>query len=363
VRPDTAGLELVACDQSTDLFVPPLASDDFGMILPLGNLNPPDHTIPTDHIYYMLPREGDVTRQVEVRAPGDVVILQIDSTARLKGEEERFVDYSLSFSPCRDRLLKFGHLTTISDDLLDAPYQSPDASCNEYGVGDVTYRHCSTGVRIEVDAGTVVGTAGGIADGSAALDLWAFDLAADSFAWANPQRYPSDEGMMLHVVCPLDLFTADARNAQAVRLGGHSGEPRTLKPRCGEVNQDQLGTAQGNWFTGTETTMLGPWDHHLALVHDNVDPSIGAFSIGGILSDAAVWHFTPAADGNINRDFPDVEAGGGIYCFEGLRSGHGLTLNGRILIQLVDETELLIEHQPGTCRDPLVFTTPVAYQR
>ena len=111
--------------------------------------------------------------------------------------------------------------------------------------------------------------------------------------------------------------------------------------------------------------MHGPWDHHLALVHDNADPSIAAISLGGVVSDAGVWHFNPAFDGHINRDFPDVKTGAGIYCYEGLRSGRhdGPTLDGRILIQLVDDTELLIEHQSGTCRDSLVFTTPVGYQR
>jgi hypothetical protein len=358
--------DLDGCEEADLLTVPPLTETDYRVILPLGNLAPPGHTIPTDHIYYMLPREGEVTREVEVRAPGDILITRIEETAQLAEGEGGFSDFSLTFSPCSERILKFGHLTSVSDAVRTAMDSSEDSFCDEYGIGATTYRTCSLSLNLEVTAGTVVGTAGGIVDGSAALDLWGFDLSSEALTWANPVRYTSEDDVLFHVVCPLDLFADQARSIQMAKLGGHSGEFRTVEPRCGEVNQDLAGTAQGNWFSGIDTTMHERWDHHLALVHDNVDPSTAAISIGGIVSEPVVWYFAPEVSGQINRDFTSVKPDGTIYCFEGAvdaRQDAG-GLEGRLLVHLVSETELMIELQAGLCADEhLSFDAPVTYQR
>jgi len=354
------------CEEADLLTVPPVSESDYEVILPLGDLAPPGHTIPTDHIYYMLPREGEITREVEVRAPGDIVITRVEETAHVEGGERSFSDFSVTFSPCSDRILKFGHLTSITNAVRTATGGSDDEFCNEYGLGGTTYRTCSFSLDLEVAAGTVVGTAGGIVDGSAALDLWGFDLSTQALTWANPTRYSTDGDMLLHVVCPLSLFADDARSLQTSRLGGHSGEFRTAEPICGEVNQDLAGTAQGNWFTGVATTMHDGWDNHLALVHDNVDPSTAAISIGGVFSEPGVWLFTPGPSGQINRDFSSVKPDGTVYCFEGARNAQpgGRGFDGRLLVQLVSGTELMIERQDASCTtDDLTFNTPLSYRR
>ena len=103
------------CEEADLLTVPPVSESDYEVILPLGNLAPPGHTIPTDHIYYMLPREGEITREVEVRAPADIVITRVEETAHVVGGEGSFSDFSVTLSPCSDRILKFGHLTSITN--------------------------------------------------------------------------------------------------------------------------------------------------------------------------------------------------------------------------------------------------------
>jgi hypothetical protein len=49
----------------------PLASSDIGTITPLGNLNPPGHTMPTDHIYFYHP-----TPVVPVTAPAGGTVFE-----------------------------------------------------------------------------------------------------------------------------------------------------------------------------------------------------------------------------------------------------------------------------------------------
>lgn len=44
------------CPSSGAVFtVSPTDSSAFAYLIPLGNLSPPDHTIPTDHVYYVFP--------------------------------------------------------------------------------------------------------------------------------------------------------------------------------------------------------------------------------------------------------------------------------------------------------------------
>src|SRR5689334_8944172 len=56
------------------LRVSPIDVGEIRFITPLGNLNPPAHTIPTDHIYFYFANpstEQSGARRMEFRAPGD----------------------------------------------------------------------------------------------------------------------------------------------------------------------------------------------------------------------------------------------------------------------------------------------------
>jgi hypothetical protein len=356
---------LPECTDKTMLSVSPLAEEDYDMILPLGNLNPPGHTLPTDHIYYVLTgHDIGRTAEAEVRAPGDIRRLRIEYTEYFEDAAKYFTDYSITFAPCRNQLLKFGHISLLNPLLADAITRSKPEFCSEYGLSPTTYKHCSTAVELNVDAGTVLGTAGGIMQKSIALDLWAFDLNTPPLAYANPDRYMTQpQNLQLHVVCPLDLFTEDLRVLQANRLGGFGGEGKDGELACGGVMQDVPGTAQGKWFTGQESGVPDSWDRHLALVHSNFDPTVAAISIGGTVMESGVWYFIAEAEGTVNRDFSEVCPGGPIYCYDGAESSFGDPYPGRLFIQLVTETEMFIEHSAGTCGSDMDFVDPVTYTR
>ena len=80
----------------------------------------------------------------------------------------------------------------------------------------------------------------------------------------------------------------------------------------------------------------------MALVHDNVDPTLTAISIGGTVSSAGVWLFAPESTGLVNRDFSAVSAEGGQT---------PAPFPGRLLISLNNDTEMLVERQDGDCTD------------
>ena len=88
----------------------------------------------------------------------------------------------------------------------------------------------------------------------------------------------------------------------------------------------------------------------LALVKDNVDPSLSAISVGnvGTSIDGSVTRFSPASFGILNRDFSQVTADGQSYCYGS---------NSAILIELLDFNTLRFEVFDGQNCGSLSFTS------
>ncbi len=72
---------LPRCSQQP-LTAAPLKAGGYTNILPLGNLNPSDHTIPTDHLYFMLKGNyPDPPAMADAFAPGNVRITNISQSS------------------------------------------------------------------------------------------------------------------------------------------------------------------------------------------------------------------------------------------------------------------------------------------
>ncbi|MBI4121636.1 MAG: hypothetical protein HY470_01615, partial [Candidatus Ryanbacteria bacterium] len=129
--------------------------------------------------------------------------------------------------------------------------------------------------------------------------------------------------------------------------------------QCGTTALDLPGTLQGNWFYGNARADMGDaWDKHLAFVYDNENPERAIVSVGGKFTSAGKWEFVPQSSGRTNRAFKDIVPASGLYCFEGKGPG-------KILVELLTENELKIEHQSGACLNygAESFTNPTTYKR
>ena len=130
--------------------------------------------------------------------------------------------------------------------------------------------------------------------------------------------------------------------------------------------QDVPGTAQGNWFTGS-LDRPATWAQEMALVHDHIDPTLAAISIGGTVMEMGVWLFPPEQAGLINREFSQVKPDGRIYCYQGaLSSQYGQEnpeFPGRLLIRMDKPESMSVERQDGSCQNGAGFIDPVVYQR
>ncbi len=329
--PDLSGLP--SCSAATLLTVTPMALGDIREISPLGNLNPSGHVFPTDHIYFY----ATIGPAVNVASPGAIRVTQALLQKRTGNGQPELDDYGLDFYPCTGQHYYFAHIASISTSLA-AQLGALDGSCNpSYMTGGYTYTQCRKDVSVDLAAGDTIGTAAGPTEG--ALDLGLVDTDSAALAFVDPGRVPPNT---LHAGCSIDQFVADVRDSLRLRLKVN-GNLRTIPPVCGTVMQDVANTAQGRWYFDA----TGGDDHHVALAHENWDPTIGAFSIGTQLTGTSggVFNFTPSTTSRTNRDFNLVTTDGNIYCYEVTPANH-------IFTQLVSNTHVKIEFNAGaTCGD------------
>lgn len=321
--------------------------------VPLGALNPPSHTFPTDHQYIYLKDGGTA---VPLYAPSNAAVTGARITHYSTGGA--LDDYSLDFVPCRELSAEFGHVRTLSPALLSA-LGAFDQQCSSYSPAPgVNVSTCYTKrVNVKVVAGQVIGSAAG-------LDLSLFDTRIAPAVYANPSRWiQNPDGVdHFHVVAFSDYFAEPARSTVRGLLGSFDGKThRTVEPLGGSIATDVAGTAQGTWFNAAQPTY--PESPHFTVVSDNVDPARVDVSIGTSQPslDPGAYSFIPAsgATGTTNRHPSTITPGETIYCWE-----IGYSANDRrglVLAQLVDASTLKIEARPGptkTCASEgtLTFT-------
>ena len=344
------GPDLPECGDATLLTVGPLAASDFVSIVPLGNLNPSGHTFPTDHLYLYLPAPvppSSAPAVVSLVSPGHVWITNVQTHS--SPTPPAYQDWTVSLAPCKDIQFYFGHVSQLASSVA-AQVGSVDSNCDEYDTGGRHFRNCGKNVNIELQAGEPLGQAGGH-DGQYALDFGAQDDRG-KLAYVDPSRLRSEQ---LHVICPPDMFAPAVHDDLVNRLGSYDGtHQRTVEPRCGAVMQDIAGTTQGVWYR--QGAPSSPEDPHLALVHDNVDPTIPVFSVGTSIPtlSSGVYTFTVAASGTSNRDFGDVSATG-IYCWD-LRYFYSATGLGRLVASYNATSTLSVRFDAATACGPGPWT-------
>ena len=329
------------CDTGQLLSVSPIADTKLVSITPLGNLDPPGHVFPTDHIYLNVPGRDQRHEVVAVVAPGFVEVSRITSQQQFGADP--FTDYKIEFTICGTLSGHFAHLGAVSE-RLRAAFDGVNPECRERTVANVMIRSCAADVRLRLTPREPVGETNPRATG---LDFGVFD-SSRRLGFVNAERYRTNLNT-LGAICPLDRFVPEIRTALSARLGSGDLQPtlRTVEPVCGEVMQDRPATAQGNWFQSGRQAY--PEDPHFAFVHDNVDPTRGVMSIGsGIPGIAAgAYRYGAPAGERVNRDPAEITDTGSVWCFDGLRARQATP--GRILLSL-SSTVLRIEYdRQRTC--------------
>lgn len=198
----------------------PIGLDRIRWIHPLGNLNPPGHAIPTDHIYFYFAdpeaRESPDARRSEFFAPGSGTVTTVLGGVGV--ESKVFIRQTSTFVYYIDHLI------------LSAPLTR----------GSV------------VTAGQLLGTTGS----AYGIDLGVINDAVN-LNFIVPSHYIPDT---LHADAPLKYFEEPLRSqlyARVERLGSE---------KDGRIDFDVPGRLSGNWFIGGVQAVL-------SFAYDTYDPS------------------------------------------------------------------------------------------
>jgi len=355
-------------------------------LTPLGNLNPPGHTSPVDHIYFATEYDG----KIPLYAPADAWITQITEISNQDSSGNYVTNgYALTYVICRGLELTFASYTDLAANIKSELAQDKGADCKR---GIVKPGHtggaegqCYYRVNHKVTSGEEIGWVQRFKrpDGfgySLPFEIWAADYNTPARSDVNWLYY--DDNRYAHAMCTFDLYTGDLRDQFYAKFGVWDDRPikdengtttanagrfvaRTIEPRCGQVNQDIVGTLQGMWFGGpppknNESVEFA--GKGVAFIHNNIDPTIGELSVGGNFMSAGVISFTPAHAGTTNREFSEVKADGTLYCYPNPETGWQRD-GGKVLVQLLDDHHLTIERQDGECSGKEVFIRPYSYER
>lgn len=203
-------------------------------VTPIGNMGPPTHTLPSDHVGFYL-NSGVAT----LYAPGRV---RIDYIGRAKYLVSPFrqgtSDYSIGYSICNSMTGALGHIKTLRQDLDDI-INSSAANCDTYSTADETIQSCMVSTKVDLNPGDMIGTV----NGPAAFDMGVNDSRVEYHS-VNPDRYWYGEN---HATCPYQLFQTDLRD-QLFALIGDGVTVSTEQPVCGTMDVDVAGTASGKWI-------------------------------------------------------------------------------------------------------------------
>lgn len=353
------------------IFTHELIDPDKIYMIPLGNLNPPGHTSPVDHIYFDTLETG----KLAINAPTEGWIKNITEVS-FADDNVNYVPevYTLDIVICDGLEITLGNLTELIPEIKAEMDKQREDEC-KYEIikpGHTRYEgQCYFGMNYKLNVGQLIGYTQKLENNSGLpFEIWAANYNVPPKAGVNWEYYLDDR--YAHIMCLFDLYSGDLKAKYYSRFGRFNSSdseptfiPRTIPPICGEVNQDVVGTIQGMWY-GEAPLKEGSLEFNgkgLAFVHHNIDPRIGEISIGGNFTDVGVMAFQPAHTGRINREFSQVTADNQIYCYYQDKIPEWPHVPGKILVQLIDDHNLIVEHQDGNCTGQESFIISYEYER
>ena len=276
-------------------------------LMALGNLNPPGHVLPTDHVYFYawdlsgsLPNTaGTATRNVYMPATGALF---------LKLQSGGGTDWKLMFRATQNFYFYLDHVL-------------PTIALN---VGDV------------LQAGALIGTT----DPGGTLDLGAFDQSVTHDGFVTPARYGFQTQ---YYVSPWKYFAPALQPA----LYAQVYRAPSAADKDGKIDFGVAGKLVGDWFVEgmPADSSSGPygWTRTVAFVYDYYDPSKVRISIGGTIGPPGVW----AIDAASPRP-EDVTSASGLVAYHLVNPFDGGPQNGLLLVQMVTDAQIRIELFAGS---------------
>ena len=240
----------------------PMDLDDVLYIQPLGNLNPPGHTYPSDHIgfYFADPNQ---TYPIYAHATSTIIRIYKRTASNASG-----YDYKLTFRHTSKISSYLDHVV-LSEAMLAAAGNLHEGS-NE--------------VSIAVTAGQTLGTAGGPPGDLKGMDLGVMDTSSSLPGFIHPERYYDGTR---YCRAPLSYYPEPLRSSlyALVRCDGENKD--------GKIDYDVLGRLVGTWFS--EGAGMDEWERQLSFVYEPQHPAQVRVSMGGELGLCEVFSIPDSA--------------------------------------------------------------------
>ncbi len=283
-------------------------------LTPLGSLNPPGHTLPTDHVYLyswdLSVRGAQVqqgTRNVYMPATGNLFFNLLQSTT--DGESK------LMFRATDNFYFYFDHIIPTVPMTIGSTYT----------------------------AGQLIGTT----EVASTLDFGAFDGTVTHDGFLVPDRYGFATE---HYVSPWKYFSPAMQPAIYAQMY----RSPTVSDKDGKIDFSVAGELVGDWFLQgmpVDSTMTPyGWPRTLTFVYDFYDPSQVRIAIGGTIGQAGVW----AIDSTAPRP-ENVTTANGIVTYPLINPFDGGPPVGYLLVQMTADAQIKIELFMGASTKPAQF--------
>jgi len=285
-----------------------ISTGEFKRIIALGNLNPAEHTLPTDHINFVHDKEFG---QAVVYAPASGKVLDI---------------YTFNYGSKYDHRIKIG----------------------------VTNSYTYIFYHVILDTGIKVGDAvsygqrlGVLSDQVSTLGLGLLNKnAVNSFI--DSGRYASS---FIHGDSPLKYFKEPARSQLYAKVDRNGSD------KDGVFCYDKPGNLVGNWFwesapvtQTTAVTECGTME--IAFVYDVTRPESVAISIGGTIFDAGVYYVSSEA-----TDPAKVTTSNEKVTYKLYQDYGCLVRKGILIAQMITDSKISLEASSDTTLETIGFTS------
>jgi len=329
----------------------------------------------------MVPAGNNTSKTTNVYSPGNVTIVQITAMTQTAGSsvtgssQAGHTDYLIDFAPCRDVVMAFGHVETLSSAIRDALSSTKPQCSNGSIVDNCMYNN----LKITLTSGELIGTAGGPTFAGNGFDFGAVDDRTKTLGFINTSGSAAQTGFIningigsyTHAACPLDYFSPNLKQVLYSRITMKNQGANGI-PACGTTMQDKAGTAQGDWYDQNSKNSNQGLDiaGALAFAHSNLDASMAEVSVGTDLAQSQYGGtqliYTPTHRGYINREPSEIKPDGHVYCFEGHEGAILNNTQGDYIhfdAQLTNSTTLKIDYGTGSCSTNPSLSSSITYTR
>jgi hypothetical protein len=310
----------------------PVAAGDFLWIVSLGNLNPPGHTLPTDHIYFYYADpavENSWQKTFSIYAPANGVITELlyqpSQVAGGLGDYKVTIVFSNTFG------CYFDHVTMLDNAIAS---QAGTVSSNNTQ---------ETSENIPVKAGQRIGMGGN------EIGTFAFDLGVDNLEltlpFINPAHYHQST---VNADAPLKYFAEPIKSALYAKVTRYGSD------KDGKVCYDVPGRLIGGWFL----TGAGPddWSEQMAFAYDAVYSTYVMVSCGGTLGITGTCR---VQDGAIPPENISTATGPYGYQFQSWDPSTGNIVSsiprGLLMVQMIDDNTIKVEYFPDNTGTTMPF--------